>query len=109
MFDMIANNTADITCLSQELSNEYFKIGDPTLPICEDFPIFILPKRGGVATDGSLLFKTFHWTIWLTCLSLAVGVLFNFHLHFLLHRRSNIKNHTMGREGKILPHKVGPA
>ncbi len=42
MFHLIANGSADITCLGKGLTNQNFKFGNPTAPICEDYPVFIL-------------------------------------------------------------------
>ncbi len=72
MFHLIANGSADVTCLSKRLTNENFKFGEPTAPICEDYPIFILPDRRRNSMDSNLLLQICHWSVWLTCLTIAM-------------------------------------
>ncbi len=72
MFNMIANGSADITCICKGLTSENFRFRDPTIPVNEDYPIFILPEKGESSMDSNLLLSTCHWSIWLTCLTLAL-------------------------------------
>ncbi len=73
MFHLIANGSADITCISKELTRESSQFGDPTVPIYEDYPIFILPDKGESSMDSNLLLSISHWSVWLTCLTLTLG------------------------------------
>ncbi len=72
MFHLISNGSADITCLSKGLTIENFRLGDPTVPVSVDYPIFILPDKGGSSMDSNLLLSTCHLSVWLTCLILAM-------------------------------------
>ncbi len=72
LFHLIANGSADITCNAKELSMKNSQFGYPTVPISEDYPIFILPDTGGQSMDSNILLSTCHRSVWLTCLTLGL-------------------------------------